>query len=117
MNQPTDDDQGSYERFVARVKETRTVWGLKASTGWAVCESNEYEETDVYPFWSEEADARVHCTDDWARFEPTGLPLDVFIDTWLPGMSEDGVLVGTDWDAELSGIEIEPGDLARDLLG
>jgi len=116
MNELIDDGQARHERLVARVKETKTVWGLKSSHGWAVCESNEYEDTDVYPFWSEESDARVHCTDDWARFGPASLPLDVFIDTWLVGMSEDGVLVGTNWDAELSGLEIEPDDLARELL-
>jgi hypothetical protein len=32
-------------------------------------------------------------------------------------MSEDGVLVGTNWDADLSGMEVEPGDLAGELLG
>ena len=32
-------------------------------------------------------------------------------------MSEDGVLVGTNWDEELSGLEVEPDDLARALLG
>ena len=64
MNDLTDDGQASHDRFVERVKETKTVWGLKSSNGWAVCESNEYEDTDVYPFWSDEADARMHCTDD-----------------------------------------------------
>ena len=38
------------------------------------------------------------------------------IDTWLAGMSEDGVLVGTNWDAELEGLEVEPSDLAEELL-
>jgi hypothetical protein len=32
-------------------------------------------------------------------------------------MSEDGVMVGTNWDADLSGLEVEPYDLARELLG
>jgi len=117
MNELTDDGLKNHERFVARVKETKTVWGLKSSSGWAVCESNEYEDTDVYPFWSDEGEARIHCTDDWGHFAPVSLPLDIFIDTWLAGMSEDGVLVGTNWDADLSGLEVEPDDLARALLG
>jgi hypothetical protein len=117
MTESTDDGQANHDRFVERVRETRTVWGLKSANGWAVCESNEYEDTDVYPFWSDEAEARVHCTDDWAHFAPVSLPLDLFIDTWLAGMSEDGVLVGTNWDEELSGLEVEPDDLARALLG
>jgi len=95
MSDSTDDGQADHDRFVERVKATGTIWGLKSDKGWAVCESNEYEETDVYPFWSDEAEARVHCTDDWAHFAPASLPLDVFIDT----------------------LEVEPDDLARELLG
>jgi hypothetical protein len=109
--------QENHERFVREVRESGLVWGLKCDQGWAVCESNEYEDTDVYPFWSDEAGARLHCADDWAGFVPDSLPVDVFIDTWLAGMSEDGVLVGTNWDAELSGLELEPDALAQELLG
>jgi hypothetical protein len=69
------------------------------------------------PFWSTEAEARVHCTDEWARYEPARLELASFIATWLAGMSEDGVLVGTNWDADLAGLEVEPEDLAEELLG
>jgi hypothetical protein len=116
MTQLGSDPQANHDRFVSRVRETRLVWGLKSDEGWAVCESNEYEDTDVYPFWSDEADAVAHCTDDWAGFVPATLDLDVFIDTWLAGMSEDGVLVGTNWDEDLSGLEVEPSDLAEELL-
>lgn len=109
--------QDNHARFVSRVRETGLVWGLKSPQGWAVCASEEYEDTDVYPFWSEESEARVHCTEDWGGHTPDSLPLDLFIDTWLAGMSEDGVLVGTNWDSELSGMEVEPDDLAEELLG
>lgn len=117
MNDLTLAAQENHDRFVRDVRESGLVWGLKSDQGWAVCESNEYEDTDVYPFWSDESEARLHCADDWAEFVPDSLPLDVFIDTWLAGMSEDGVLVGTNWDAELSGLELEPDDLAEELLG
>jgi len=116
MTELSPDYQDNHDRFISRVRETQRVWGLKSDEGWAVCESNEYEDTDVYPFWSEESAAAAHCTDDWTGFVPTSLALDLFIDTWLAGMSEDGVLVGTNWDAELMGLEIEPTDLAQELL-
>lgn len=117
MNDEVTPAEENHDRFVRDVRDCGLVWGLKSDQGWAVCESNEYEDTDVYPFWSDEAAARVHCRDDWADFTPASLALDLFIDTWLAGMSEDGVLVGTNWDEELSGLELEPNDLARELLG
>jgi hypothetical protein len=117
MTDLSSDPQVNHERFVREARASGLVWGLKSDQGWAVCESGEYEGTDVYPFWSDEMRARVHCADEWSGYTPASLDLDLFIDTWLAGMSEDGVLVGTNWDAELSGMEVEPDDLAHALLG
>jgi hypothetical protein len=117
MSEMTTEAQENHDRFVRDVRASGVVWGLKSDRGWAVCESEEYEDTEVYPFWSDEAEARVHCTDDWADYAPASLDRDLFIDTWLAGMSEDGVMVGTNWDADLSGLEVEPYDLAQELLG
>jgi len=116
MTDPSVDPQENHDRFVREVRTSGLVWGLQSDHGWAVCESVEYEETDVYVFWSTVDEAVIHCTDDWAGYKPASLELDLFIDTWLAGMSEDGVLVGTNWDAELEGLEVEPSDLAEELL-
>lgn len=116
MSNLSSDSQANHERFVREVRASGLVWGLKSDQGWAVCESGEYPGTDVYPFWSDEADARTHCSDEWSAYSPASLDLDLFIDTWLAGMSEDGVLVGTNWDAELSGLEVDPDDLAGELM-
>jgi hypothetical protein len=117
MTDLSSDPQANHERFVREARASGLVWGLKSDTGWAVCESGEYEDTDVYPFWSDESYALMHCSDEWDGYVPASLDLDLFIDTWLAGMSEDGVLVGTNWDAELSGMEVEPDELAQELLG
>ena len=116
MTDPSADYQENHDRFVREARASGLVWGLQSDNGWAVCESNEYEDTDVYPFWSTEAAARVHSSDDWAAYKPASLHLDLFIDTWLAGMDEDGVMVGTNWDAELMGLEVEPSDLADELM-
>jgi hypothetical protein len=115
MSDLSSDSLANHERFVREVLETGLVWGLKSDQGWAVCESGEYPGTDVYPLWSRESDARRHCTDEWSAYTPASLDLDVFIDTWLAGMIEDGVLVGTNWDDELSGMEVDPDELAAEL--
>ena len=41
--------------------------------------------------------------------------LDEFIDDWLPGMDEDKLLVGVNWNAEFEGDETEPLDLLDEL--
>jgi len=115
MSEMTADSQANLDLFVQRARETRQVWGLKAAKGWAVCESNEYQDLVVYPFWSEAGSAQLHCTGEWSQYAPTPIELDLFLDTWLPGMDEDNALVGINWDQELSGEELEPIDLARQL--
>ena len=111
----TADMQDNYDRFVRRVKRSGVVWGLKSDEGWAVCPSNEYD-CDVYLFWSDEAYARRHCISKWAGYKPTQIPLNEFIDTWLKGMDEAGELAGTNFNADLAGLEVEPIQLAEDLI-
>lgn len=115
MQALSNDHQANHDAFIKRVTETRLVWGLKSDKGWAVCESAEYEDVEVYPFWSDETYTRAHCSDEWAHYEPASIDLDIFVETWLTGMDEDNLLVGTNWDSELSGLEIEPSELAREL--
>jgi hypothetical protein len=104
-----------YERFIQRVTETKLVWGLKDDEGWCICASNKFENTDVMPFWSDEAYARQCAVEEWSNFEPTLIPLEEFMDLWLSGMNEDDLLVGVNWNAKLIGLEVEPADLFEEL--
>ena len=110
------DSKANYDRFVRRAKESNMVWGLKSSEGWATCPSNKNENTTVYPFWSDEAYAKRHCIKEWSNYKPASIDLDSFIDHWLKGMHEDGILVGTNWNSDLAGLEVEPIDLAKLLI-
>lgn len=104
-----------FENFIKRVSESKTVWGLENEDGWSVCESNEYEDTEVLPFWSDEAYARQCAIKGWSDYKPSAIPLEVFMNNWLNGMNEDGLLVGVNWNAKLIGLEVEPYDLLKEL--
>lgn len=107
----------NYDRFVKRVAESGTIWGLRSdSTGWAHSPSNEFEETDVILFWSDRAEAETHQTQEWSGHTPAFIEFDDFIDAWLQGMDQDGVLAGPNWDANLDGLEVTAKDLADRLL-
>ncbi len=112
----TADLQANHERFIHRVRENRTIWGLKSNDGWAVCASNEFENRTVFPFWSDEAYAKRHCQKEWMRYVPTAIDLDSFVASWLKGIDQEGALVGTNWNAALADLEIEPLELAKQLL-
>lgn len=108
-------DEGRLDRFCARATAGGEVWVLTEGDDCAVVESNEYEESEVMPFWSDKAEAERAATGDWGRYTPSMVSLDDFVSSWLPSMDEDGFLVGPDWSGELEGDEVEPEELFRRL--
>lgn len=115
----TDDPQDSLtedlDRFVVEAMERGCVWGLEGSEGWALCDSERHSETQVIPFWSDEAQARAQCHDEWSDYQALPIDLEEFLDEWLPGMHEDVFLVGVNWNDELEGEELEPLDLLEEF--
>ena len=67
------------------------------------------------PFWSDRAYAKQCAKEDWSHYEPTPIPLKLFLEGWLTGMAADGCLVGTNWNAQLCGHEIEPSELRQEI--
>lgn len=104
-----------FKQFVEEAKTHGVVYVLADGEDLLVVESVEFEDTDVMPFWSSEEAARAHCSDEWAVYKPEAIPLDVFCDGWLKEMYDDGVLIGTNWDEDLNGPEVEPRELLEAL--
>ena len=111
----SDVDESRLDRFCARAAAAGAVWVLTEGEDCAVVESNDYEESEVMPFWSEKAGAERATAGDWAVYTPQSIPLDEFLGSWLPTLDEDDYLVGPDWSEELEGDEIEPSELFRRL--
>ena len=108
--------QANHERFVSRVVASEVVWGLHAPSGFAVCPSNEDEERNVLMFWSDHGYASRVKQNHFPEYEPVEVSLFDFLFRWLPGMDGDGVLAGTNWNADLAGRETEPNELKDQLL-
>ncbi len=113
----SDDFRIHYERFIDQANELEIVWNLQSNDGFAICESSEFDDNQVMPFWSLENDAQAACVDDWKHYKPNPVRIDDFIDAWLHGMDEDEMYVGINWSSELEGAEIEPVMVIEDLLG
>ncbi|UXI04387.1 DUF2750 domain-containing protein [Photobacterium sp. TY1-4] len=114
MTKLTADIQANCDLFVTETKDAQVVWGLCNEEGdWLSVASSEFEDSEVMPFWSNEADAKLHCTEEWAEFTATMIPLDVFVEDWMITLAEDGVLVGMNWNDQLEGAEKEPSDVAK----
>lgn len=104
--------------FINNIKEHQVLWGLQDETGegWVVCDSAEFEETDVMPLWSSEAAAKSHCTEEWADYQAVTIPLTEFLEFWVGDLNDDGVLIGIDWEAEQECLEMDPIVVAKELV-
>jgi hypothetical protein len=99
------------ERFIRRVVDAEKVWYLSSKNGVAYCDSNGKEAAGgpaaVLLFFSDEAYAqRAHKSHFW-DYEVSSISLFDFLYRWLPGMSADGVLAGSNWTGDLIGSEVE----------
>lgn len=110
-----ENEDDNYQLFLDQVQQTELIWGLYSEDGWALCPSVEFEETEVFPFWSDERYAAALCTEEWSVYTPKSISMEDFMTDWLPGIHEDNAMVGLNWDTEMSGIEVEPADLAKAL--
>ncbi|MDB6026527.1 MAG: hypothetical protein JWM68_2750 [Verrucomicrobiales bacterium] len=112
MSENTGSSKERHRKFIEQVLETGEVWGLQSVDGW--CVSGD-EGKESMPFWSDRAGAAACAKEEWSGFEPTSIPLEEFVENWLPGMAEDGVVVGTNWNADLGGVESKPLELKQEL--
>jgi hypothetical protein len=109
-----------HEKFIRRVCESEIVWGLKNTGGLAITSSNEYEDEDEEPlgiicFWSEKALAKGCAREDWKGYEPVEIQLSEFIENWCIGMANDNLMVGSNFDLNMFGFEIDPLNLIIEL--
>lgn len=96
------------------------VWGLENSEGFATSSSNDYEDSEGEPvglicFWAEKALANSCIKGDWSDYKLVEVSLSDFIENWCVGMSGDELMVGTSFDANMFGFEVDPLDLIIDL--
>ncbi len=115
MSKLTSDLQANLDLFIEETKETQKVWSLysEADEGWISVESTEFENSEVMPFWSSKEDAEFHNVEEWDDFTVGEIPLDIFTEDWLVTLSEDGILVGVNWNQQLEGKEVEASDLVK----
>ncbi len=115
-NLPLSNDlEENYDRFIVEAIECGCVWGLENEDGWALSDSDTHRDASVMPFWSQPEYAQQHCVEEWADYKVIPISLEELLDDWLPGMHEDVILVGVNFNGEMEGLEKEPLDLLGDF--
>lgn len=102
-------------QFIQTVKSTQHIWALhdKASDGWVILDSINFENTDVMPLWSSEQLASKHCTDEWQDYSPVKISVADWLEFWVEDLAEDNVMIGVDWQGDEEYLEIELAEFSQ----
>lgn len=107
------DDAARCERFVREVVASGKVWGLYGET-WA--RSPAAGEVEALPVWPRRSLAARCIAGRWDSFTPRAIELDAFIEQWLGGMVEDGIVAVVLPTPAHPGAIVAPDGLAQALV-
>jgi hypothetical protein len=121
MNQNEQTLKQRHEKFIETICANEKVYALEGEDGFATSYSNELEDEDCNPldvlcFWSDKAGANACIHSEWTGYQITEIPLAEFLENWCIGMSNDGLLVGTNFDRNLFGYEVDPLEILLEVL-
>ena len=102
-----------YEHWVKKVAAWQEVWGLWQEGGWASAGDDTGRE--LIPVWPHSAYAAVCAEGSWSGYIPKVIPLDDWLNRWIPGMERDKLLVAVFPTPQGKGVPIEPRRLEQDL--
>jgi hypothetical protein len=89
------------------------VWSIRDSRGFPAPRAS--DGTRALPFWSKQSRANrvVAAVDAYRTFDVVEVPVSDWLDSWLPGLRRDGLLVGVNWaGARATGFDLTPAQVA-----
>lgn len=107
---PADD---RYSHAIGRIADWQEVWSLKDGDGFVLMANDAGDQ--VVPIWPHPDYAARCATGQWSAAKPELIPLEAFIQKWIPGMQRDGKLVSVFPLPQGKGATVGPEQLARDL--
>lgn len=112
--------KNKHKKFIQEVTDNEIVWVLRSKEGLATSSSNEYEDEDGEPieivcFWSNQKLASVCGKKFWKEYSAVEIELSIFLENWCVGLSNDDLIVGTNFDWNLFGQENDPIELILEI--
>lgn len=104
--------QTRFDYCLEQALATNTVWTLRGDDGGVLMSS---EGHSCIPIWPD-ADFAIECAEeDWADCTPFAIPLDAWLERWLPGLQQDRLQIVVFPDAAEEGIVITPKELKKSI--
>jgi hypothetical protein len=104
--------QDRYRHFIKVVADWQEVWGLY-SDGWALAATEEGDR--AFPIWPAKEYAEACAGGEWSGYAPESFSLEEFMDSLLPKLTQDGVLLGVFYTPSDKGVVVPANFFAEDL--
>jgi len=104
--------EARYDYFIEQAKEHKTLWTLQDNDG---CVMLTTEDEDCIPMWPSEETAKLWAVDDWKDCTTLPIPLDEWLERWVPGMQDDDLFVAVFPVQEDLGVVTEPYEIEQRL--
>ncbi|MCL1095710.1 DUF2750 domain-containing protein [Shewanella kaireitica] len=104
--------ESRYDYLVEQVKEHKTLWSLQDLDG---CVMLTTDDEDCIPMWPTEEAAALWAVDDWKDCQALAIPLDEWLERWVPGMQDDDLFVAVFPVQDDLGVVIPPYELEERL--
>ena len=76
----------NYEQFLQDLISENKVWILRKGEAFMMLE---LKGKSQIPIWANEAAAAAECCEEWAECEPDWIPLEEFLEDWIPDLLEE----------------------------
>lgn len=103
--------------FITQVKPNQTFYALQDpnSQEWLIVDSINFEQTDVMPLWSTQAQANAHCEGEWSSYQVAPISLSDWLEYWIEDLNQDNIIIGVNWDEEQDCVEVELAEFSHAL--
>ena len=102
-----------YQHWLKKVADQEEVWSLWHEGGWALVGDD--ARNQLVPVWPHSLYAARCAAGAWAGYEPKAIPLEAWLNRWIPGIERDHRRIAVFPTPNDRGVSIEPKRLERDL--
>lgn len=102
-----------FDYFVEAVIDSGRVWTLGRDEGTVLMS---FEGEDCLPVWPHPDFAEQWISGDWSDCRPLSIDMPAWLERWLPGLHEDGVVLAVFPSTEEEGMVIAPEELKQTLV-
>lgn len=102
-----------YSYFINRIVDWEEVWSIGDEKGWVL---TMIDDESLIPIWPAASYAHACCDNEWASCEPRCIPLQSWLDKWIPGMIADSRNTAVFPIPSGNAVVVSPSRLKEDIL-